>query len=103
MGVKEFARNLEQKRINCDCKTFTPAHNIMYYVYILKNQAKNEIYIGYSNDLQQRLKEHRSKNPELVYYEAYKSEQDARIREAKLKQHGQTKRRLKERIQLSLI
>ncbi|MDP2676309.1 MAG: GIY-YIG nuclease family protein [bacterium] len=46
----------------------------MYYVYILKNQAKSEIYIGYSNDLQRRLKEHRSKNPELVYYEAYKSE-----------------------------
>ena len=74
----------------------------MYYVYILKNQLKKEIYIGYSEDLKRRIKEHKLKEPELVYYEAYKSEKDARNREIKLKQHGQTKRRLIERIQNSL-
>ena len=60
------------------------------------------MYIGYSEDLKRRLKEHKSKNPELVYYEAYKSEKDAKNREMKLKQHGQTKRRLKERLRHSL-
>ncbi|MDO8560950.1 MAG: GIY-YIG nuclease family protein [bacterium] len=74
----------------------------MYYVYLLKNNTKNEIYIGYTDDLERRLKEHQRKHPELVYYEAYKAEKDARTREIKLKQHGQTKRRLKERIQRCL-
>ena len=74
----------------------------MYYVYLLKNKVKNEIYIGCTDNLVRRIKEHKNKNPELVYYEAYKSEKDARIREMKLKQHGQTKRRLKERIHDSL-
>lgn len=74
----------------------------MYYVYVLKDQVRGEIYIGYSEDLRRRLKEHKSKKPELVYYEAYKSEKDARNREIALKQHGQTKRRLKERLQYSL-
>mgnify|MGYP001603663393 CR=1 FL=1 len=74
----------------------------MYYVYVLKNRAKDEIYIGYTYDLERRIREHKNKNPELVYYEAYKSEKDARMREMKLKQHGQTKRRLKERIHNSL-
>jgi len=74
----------------------------MYYVYVLKDRIKGEIYIGYSRDLRRRVKEHKQKNPELVYYEAYRSEKDARMREMKLKQHGQTKRRLKEKIKNSL-
>lgn len=74
----------------------------MYYVYILKNRIKKEIYVGYIEDLKRRLKEHNSKDPELVYFEAYKSGEDARTREMKLKQHGQTKRRLKEYIQNNL-
>ena len=75
----------------------------MYYVYLLKNRLKDEIYIGYTEDLRRRLKEHKDEKPELAYYEAYKSEKDARMREIKLKQHGQTKRRLKERLQSSLL
>lgn len=74
----------------------------MYYVYLVKNRVKDEIYIGYTDDWERRFKEHKYKNPEVVYYEAYKSEKDARIREMKLKHHGQTKKRLKERIQYSL-
>jgi putative endonuclease len=73
----------------------------MFYVYILKNNVKSNTYIGYTSDLKRRLKEHIAKKPELVYYEAFKSEKDARIRERMLKQ-GQTIRRLKERLANSL-
>jgi putative endonuclease len=74
----------------------------MYYVYLIKNNRDGETYIGYTNDLKKRLKEHKDKKPELIYYEAYKSEKDARIREMKLKQRGQTVRRLKEKLKNSL-
>lgn len=74
----------------------------MYYVYLIKNHAKGQTYIGYTNDLRRRLREHKEKKPELVYYEAYKDEGDARRREAMLKQRGQGVRRLKERIKNSL-
>lgn len=73
----------------------------MFYVYLLKNQKVGTTYIGYTNDLKRRLKEHVAKTPELVYYEAFKSEKDARTRERRLKQ-GQTVRRLKERLFESL-
>ena len=73
----------------------------MYYVYLLKNRAENETYIGYTNNLIRRLKEHKDKKPELIYYEAYKAEKDARKREMILKQRGQTIRRLKERLKNS--
>ena len=74
----------------------------MYYVYLIKNKITKETYIGYTNDLRRRFKEHATKNPELIYYEAYKSEKDARNRERKLKQRGQAVRRLKERLEDSL-
>jgi len=73
----------------------------MYYVYLLKDRKLGTTYIGYTNDLKRRLKEHIAKIPELVYYEAFKSEKDARKRERMLKQ-GQTARRLKERLLESL-
>ncbi|OGI92553.1 hypothetical protein A2933_00985 [Candidatus Nomurabacteria bacterium RIFCSPLOWO2_01_FULL_46_18] len=73
----------------------------MYYVYLFKNKKLDTTYIGYTNDLKRRLKEHVAKTPELVYYEAFKSEKDARKRERMLKQ-GQTVRRLKERLINSL-
>ena len=74
----------------------------MYYVYLIRDKQTKETYIGYTNDLKRRLKEHQDKNPELIYYEAYKSEKDARKRELKLKQRGQTIRRLKERLKDSI-
>ena len=73
----------------------------MHYVYLLKNHKLGTTYIGYTNDLRRRIKEHIAKIPELVYYEAFKSEKDARKRERMLKQ-GQTVRRLKERLFESL-
>jgi putative endonuclease len=73
----------------------------MFYVYLLKNRKFGTTYIGYTNDLKRRFKEHVAEIPELVYYEAFKSEKDARKRERMLKQ-GQTIRRLKERLFESL-
>ena len=72
----------------------------MYYVYVMKNQENNELYVGYTNDLERRVKEHQRKFPKdkLVYYEAYPYEQDARIREQKLKYYGSAWRALKKRI-----
>jgi len=74
----------------------------MYYVYLLKNQKTQKTYIGYTNNLKRRIKEHQNKKPELIYYEAYKNELDAKEREKKLKQRGQTVRRLKEKLKYSL-
>ena len=92
----------------------------MYYVYLIKNSKTGRTYIGSTNDLRRRLKEHKNEirarilrarpstkefcalEPELIYYEAYKDERDAREREKKLKQRGQTVRRLKERLRHGL-
>lgn len=73
----------------------------MYYVYLLRDRKTKETYIGYTADLKRRLQEHAHRNPELLYYEAYKTEKDGRIREQKLKQRGQAIRWLKERLQYS--
>jgi len=71
----------------------------MYYIYVIKK--KNKSYIGYTNNLQRRMKEHQAKEPDLIYYEAYRDKRDAKNREMKLKQRGQTIRRLKERLKHS--
>ncbi len=61
----------------------------MFYVYVLKSSKDEELYIGSTNDLKRRIKEHQSgksfstnlRRPlELIYYEAYKKEKDARLR-----------------------
>jgi len=75
----------------------------MYYVYLLQNKITKETYIGYTNNLERRVNEHKNKNPELIYFEAYRSEKDAKDREMKLKQRGQTIRRLKERLRYSFL
>ena len=68
-----------------------------YYVYVLYNQSENFIYIGYSEDLKQRVTEHnkgRVKSTksflplELIHYEAYKNIKDAKRRELYLKSKG---------------
>jgi len=81
----------------------------MEYVYVIRSK-NNKIYIGYTKNLRQRLKEHNSggskwtKNQmwELIYYEAYKCREDARRREKSLKKSGQAIGWLKERIKESL-
>ena len=77
----------------------------MYYVYVLKNKTSKLLYIGYSSDLRERMRNHkydRRKNDELVYYEAFKNEKDARKRERDLKKLGAGYGHLKKRISKSL-
>lgn len=83
----------------------------MYYVYFIKSKNYNETYIGSTNDLRRRLAEHnngmeistkRYKPWRLIYYEAYRSEKDAREWEMKLKSHGNAIKELRKRIKQSL-
>ena len=64
-------------------------HIEMFYVYVIKSKRNARLYYGFSSDLRARIKSHnhgyntatKSGVPwELVYYEAYKSEKDARER-----------------------
>ena len=79
----------------------------MNYTYILKSKKDSQLYLGSTTDLRKRFKEHndgkvlstKSRKPfELVYYEAYKSESDARKREASLKLRSRAFTQLKKRI-----
>jgi len=62
----------------------------MYYVYILKGSRTGRMYSGFSSNLRNRIAKHKSGGVhttkrmgkiELIFYEAYKSEKDARRRE----------------------
>ena len=83
----------------------------MFYVYILRSEKDDNLYTGYTNDLKRRLVEHNSgKNTStkfrkpftLIYYEAYKSKEDATHREKMLKEYGKSLGGLKRRIGKSL-
>lgn len=65
-----------------------------FYVYILQSLKHNFIYIGYTDNLKRRFKEHntglvistKNYHPlELIHYEAYKNQKDAKRREEYLK------------------
>jgi hypothetical protein len=51
----------------------------MYYVYIIKKCSNDKIYIGFTNNLKRRFKEHNATGVKwkLIYYEAYKARKDA--------------------------
>jgi len=83
----------------------------MYYVYVLKSQYDEGLYIGRTNDLRRRLKEHNDgesfstsfRGPfNLLYYEAYRDEKDAIKREKALKLRGNARRFLMDRLSYSL-
>jgi len=83
----------------------------MFFVYILKSKKDGKLYLGYTNDLRKRFKEHNLglvsstnlRRPfHLVYYEAYNSQQDATKREHNLKLRAKVLRQLKNRIEFSL-
>ncbi|MCK4917263.1 MAG: GIY-YIG nuclease family protein [Candidatus Omnitrophica bacterium] len=66
----------------------------MYYVYVLVSKKDDNIYIGITNNLNRRLREHntgrtqstKSRVPfEIVYYEEVKERENARNREKFLK------------------
>lgn len=71
-----------------------PYQIIMYFVYILRNKSRSFLYTGYSSDIERRIESHNVGNNrttkkylplELIYYEAYCNESDARKRERFLK------------------
>ncbi len=83
----------------------------MYYVYVLKSKANNDVYIGSTGDLRIRFAQHNNGEVKstkgyrpwiLVYYEAYKDKKDALTREKKLKMHA-LKEDLKTRLHSSLL
>lgn len=78
---------------------------VMFYTYLIQHKINRNIYIGSTNDLRRRMKEHwkEDKHWILVYYEAYRNEKDARKREKKLKYHGTSLSNLKRRIHESLL
>ncbi|MHB8710451.1 MAG: GIY-YIG nuclease family protein [Minisyncoccota bacterium] len=70
-----------------------------------------KLYIGYTEDLRRRLTEHnkgksratKSRIPlDLLYYEAYASQADAKIRENRLKSSAGANTALKRRLRDSL-
>lgn len=84
----------------------------MYYFYVLRSLVDKDLYFGYTGDLRQRFKEHNSgqvastkdcKPFEIIYYEAYKSEKDARERERQAKRRAKAFISLKRRLKHSLI
>jgi putative endonuclease len=83
----------------------------MFYVYVLKSKKDDEKYVGSTNDLKKRLSMHnsgkiystKSRRPfELIYYESYKAEKDARKREHNLKLRSRAFAQSIKRIQESL-
>ena len=66
----------------------------MYYVYVLWSNRQKEFYIGYTGNLERRLKEHESgqchttarmDSPKLIFYEAFTLGQEAERRESYFK------------------
>lgn len=67
---------------------------MFFYVYVLQSKKNNELYVGYTKDLRRRFSEHNcdknfSTKPyvpwQLIFYEAYLNEEDAKRREKYLK------------------
>ncbi|MFA5211589.1 MAG: GIY-YIG nuclease family protein [Patescibacteria group bacterium] len=84
----------------------------MYYVYVLQSLKDGKGYIGSTNDLRRRFKEHitgkvKSTKPrrplKLIYYEAYSNEKDVRLRESRLKIKSRAYAQLRVRLKNSLL
>jgi putative endonuclease len=66
-----------------------------YYVYILTNKSNKMFYVGFTDDIQRRIEEHKNKNYDgftkkynvdmLVYYEKHSEMEKAQLREKRLK------------------
>jgi putative endonuclease len=66
----------------------------MYFVYILQTEKGDRLYIGFTQDVNNRLKEHNDGRSlatkpfrpyKLIYYEAFLDKNDAKSREEFLK------------------
>jgi len=78
-------------------------------VYLLTSNKTSWIYIGCTNNLIKRLREHKEGKVystkrmlpvELIYYEAYKSKDCAYNREKSLKAYGSGLAKLKDRLRI---
>ena len=74
----------------------------MYFVYLLKSLKDNKYYIGQTDDVEKRVKQHnsglvkstKSRRPfVLVGVQAYKSRNEARWLEYNLKNHSDKKKK----------
>ncbi len=74
-----------------------------FYVYVCISLKDKKLYVGSTNNLERRQKEHadglvtstRHRLPlELIYYEVYLLEKDARMRESYLKGGGRARANL---------
>jgi len=83
----------------------------MHHLYILKSIPTRTLYIGRTENLSRRIREHNSGNTfttkkylpwVLVYSEGYFDPEDAIKREQTLKQFGKVYAQLKRRIERSL-
>jgi len=88
-----------------------PGH-FMFYVYLIQSKKDKSVYIGFSKNLRQRVKDHnngkvtftKNRRPyKLIYYEAYLNEKDAEKRERNLKNKGGQRDFMKENLLHSLI
>ena len=78
----------------------------MFYVYAIRSEKNSDLYIGYTEDIENRVKTHNQGKVRstkvnrpwtLLYNEAYAEKRKARKREYQLKQ-SYFKKELKERI-----
>jgi len=67
---------------------------MFYYIYVLQSKITGELYKGYTANLRQRLQKHNrglnfstksKKTWNVIHYEAYRNEKDAKRREKYLK------------------
>lgn len=83
----------------------------MYYTYVLYSLKSRRLYVGFTSDLKQRVKDHnegsgglftKNNRPfKLVFYEAFLAKQDA-MKQEKFYKSGYGKEVLKEKIAVSL-
>ncbi len=80
----------------------------MFYVYVLKSEQTEYHYIGSTEDLKRRFKEHNQGKTKpikhlipfrLLYYEAYETHTLARKREIELKRNSFKKKELLDRLE----
>lgn len=83
----------------------------MFYVYVLQSTKDGSVYLGSTNNLKRRITEHnggRGRSTKtgapfhLVYYEAFRDESEARLRERNLKRYALAYQQLMCRIAKSL-
>ncbi len=83
----------------------------MYYVYLIVEKNTFKTYIGITDDLKRRVKQHNDGHGakvtqkgdwNLVYYEAFLSKKDASMREYRLKHDGRSRRFLYQRAEQSI-